>query len=365
MKYTTMSYPHQHAMIQVFEGPGRPLKMVERPLPDDLGIGEIIAKIQLATICGSDLHTIAGHRQEPTPCVLGHEAVGEVVALGNGRPELSIGDRITWTIADSCGHCRPCLEYNLPQKCARLFKYGHASLDDGTGLNGCYASHMVVRGNTHVVKVPDSLPNRVIAPANCALATAVSAVSKLPETLSTVVVQGAGLLGLYTCALLREQGERKVFCSDIQPHRLEKVWQFGGIPIDGRPALYPKNREQIMDAAPDGVDAVLEMAGVAELVPEGVQLLRPGGHYGFVGMVHPNSQLNLTGEQIIRKCLTIFGIHNYNPSHLDQAVRFLDNTQHCYPYASLVSDPFPLMDLTEAIGVAGDRHWFRVAVRDE
>jgi D-arabinose 1-dehydrogenase-like Zn-dependent alcohol dehydrogenase len=163
---------HQpHATIQRFEGAGQPMRAGELPLPTELQPGEVLVKLRLATICGSDLHTVAGHRQEATPAILGHEGVGEIVAIGGGRTGLQPGDRVTWTIADSCGHCLPCTVYGLPQKCDQLFKYGHAALDNGSGLNGCYASHILLRPGTHIVKVPDDLPDALVAPVNCALAT--------------------------------------------------------------------------------------------------------------------------------------------------------------------------------------------------
>lgn len=352
----------ENALIQIFEGAGTPMRTETYPLPLELKAGEVLAKIRLATICGSDLHTVAGHRQEATPAILGHEAIGEVVAVGEGRSLLKPGDRISWTIADSCGHCLPCTRYGLPQKCDHLFKYGHAALDSGTGLNGCYASHILLRSGTHIVNVPDNLPDAVVAPANCALATMVSAVSRLPKNCRSVVVQGAGLLGVYACALLREAGVETIFCVDVQDERLNNIARFGGIPIDGRGAAYSTERKKIVASTRHGVDAVLEVAGVSALVPEGVRLLRPGGSYGFVGMVHPNTALDLTGEQLIRKQLTLFGIHNYAAQHLDEAIAFLSRTHERYPYGDLVSPAYKLHDLNKALDVAKKGNWHRVAV---
>ena len=358
-----MNHQPQSIAVQIFDGADKPLRAADLPLSHRLQPGEVLARIRLATICGSDLHTISGQRAEATPAILGHEAIGEVVAVGEGRFDLKPGDRVTWTIADSCGHCLPCTAYGLPQKCDHLFKYGHAALDNGTGLNGCYASHVVLRPGTHIVRVPDELPDILVAPANCALATMVSAVSHLPENCQTVVIQGAGLLGVYACALLREAGVANVFGVDVQEARLAQFARFGGLPIDGRPDRYPMAREAIGSAAPRGVDAVLEVAGVSALIPEGIRLLRVGGYYGFVGMVHPHSQLELTGEQVIRKHLTLFGIHNYAPQHLDEAVSFLGRTQQRYPYEDLVSPAYPLADLREAIDVAEQGGWHRVSVQ--
>ena len=180
---------------QVFHGPGQPLTLERRDLDFEPAPGEALVAIDLATICGSDLHTIDGTRAEQTPCVLGHEAIGRVVRAGSSR-DLKAGDRVTWSIADSCGDCLPCTAHGLPQKCERLFKYGHASLEDGAGYNGCYASHIVLRPGTHIARVPDKVPDSIAAPANCALATMVHAVEHLPEGLSSVLIQGGGLLGL-------------------------------------------------------------------------------------------------------------------------------------------------------------------------
>jgi threonine dehydrogenase-like Zn-dependent dehydrogenase len=265
------------ATIQIFDGPGQPLRLERRALPERLNEGQVLVSIDLATICLSDLHTVRGRRTEPTPSILKHEAMGRVLRLGSGRPGLATGHRVTWSIANSCGSCAFCTAHRLPQKCVALFKYGHAAINDGTGLNGCYASHIVLRRGTHVVRVPDRLPDRMVAPANCALATAVNAVSHLADSCRTVVIQGAGLLGLYACALLHDRGVPRIYCVDLLEERLVQVPRFGGIPIDGRPERYESSRQQILAGAPDGADAVLETARVALLVPEGVRLLRAAG----------------------------------------------------------------------------------------
>lgn len=349
------------ATALIFDGPGKPLRPAQIPLPTELASGSLLVEIELATLCGSDLHTISGQRTEPTPAILGHEAVGRIVA--GCRSGVAVGDRVTWSIADSCGTCPACTEHRLPEKCHSLFKYGHASLEDGTGLNGCYASHILLRPGTHIARIPDALSDAVAAPANCALATAVNAVSHLPANCRTVLVQGAGLLGIYTCALLRESGVDSIFCLDVQETRLDRVAAFGGIPLNGSPERYPDSRSQIEAVTPHGIDAVVEMAGSADLVPEGVRLLRPGGAYVLVGMVHPDSHLELTGEQIIRKCLTIRGVHNYSPVHLDEAIAFLEKTIDRYPYESLVGPPFSLDELERAVQAARTREHFRVSVR--
>jgi putative phosphonate catabolism associated alcohol dehydrogenase len=350
------------AFAQVFDGPGHPIRLREFPLPDVLGPGETLVALRLATLCGSDLHTIEGRRAEPTPAILGHEGVGEVVRCGSGRDELHTGDRVTWSIADSCGTCSFCTDYDLPEKCDHLFKYGHATTDDGFGLNGTYASHVILRQGTRIVPVPESLSDELVAPANCALATIANVLSHVPVSASSVLVQGAGLLGIYACAWLRDRGVEHVFCADPVPARRELARRFGAEPIDCD-ASSDERQDQIRQAAAHGVDAVLELSGDRLAVMEGVDHIRIGGVYVLAGMVHPDSDLGgLTGERIIRKCLTLRGVHNYSPRHLEAGIAFLDRTAGRFPYTDLVSPPIPLSRFDEALEASAQRRWLRVAV---
>ncbi|WP_044133717.1 zinc-binding dehydrogenase [Verrucomicrobium spinosum] len=349
------------ARVQLFHGPSRSFELHEQVLPKHVGEGEVLVEISLATICGSDLHTIDGRRSAPTPCVLGHEAVGVVVE--SGRQGIVPGTRVTWSLADSCGHCPACASWHLPQKCDHLFKYGHAALNNGSGLNGCYATHIMLRPGTAVLEVPDTLPDAVVAPANCALATVVSALTDLPSHCDSAWVQGGGLLGLYACAWLRHRGVQQVYCSDIQPQRLDLVADFGGLPVLGDDANWSRSRERMHVECPGGVDLVVEVTGSASVVPPGVQMLRPGGMYVWAGMVHPETVLQLTGEAVIRKCLTIRGMHNYSPLHLAKGLSFLESTLHKLPYEKLVSPALPLASLEEAVSLTRSRVWQRVAVK--
>ena len=318
------------------------------PLPAELRPGEVLVQIALATICGSDLHTVDGRRSAPVPCVLGHEAVGHV--LRSARQGIATGQRVTWTLADNCGHCAPCARWRLPQKCEHLFKYGHAAFSDGSGLNGCYASHIVLRPGTQIMPLPSTLPDAIAAPANCALATIVNGLEILPDPCDRVLVQGSGLLGIYACAWLRHRGVHEVFCTDLSSQRLALVAEFGGIPLEP-------------GAAPPSVDLVLEVTGNSAVIPEGVQALRPGGYYLWAGMVHPETKLDLTGEVVLRKCLTLRGVHNYAPQHLAAGLDFLAQNYNRLPFEKLTSPPLPLEQLNEGIELARSRRWQRVAIQ--
>src|SRR5690606_35133037 len=157
------------------------------------------------------------------PQILGHEMVGRVVAMHQPARHLTIGQRITWTINASCGDCERC-ENGYPQKCVRSFKYGH---EQSQRLSGGFASHVVLRAGTGVVPV-GNLPAEVIAPANCATATVAAAITGLQLANKTVLVSGAGMLGLTATAMATELGA-KVTVSDINEERLEQAKLFGAV----------------------------------------------------------------------------------------------------------------------------------------
>jgi threonine dehydrogenase-like Zn-dependent dehydrogenase len=120
--------------------------------------------------------------------------------------------------------------------------------------------------------------------------------------------------------------------------------------------------KELIDQA-NKFDLVIEACGCSDVVKSGIRLLKPGGTYIFVGMVHPQSSFNVTGEQIIRKCLTIKGVHNYDRIDLDNAVKFLSRNINKYPFQSLVSPQlFTLNQLPQAMEIAKTKTYPRVCI---
>jgi threonine dehydrogenase-like Zn-dependent dehydrogenase len=113
-----------------------------------------------------------------------------------------------------------------------------------------------------------------------------------------------------------------------------------------------------------GVDVIVEVSGDASCVSDGIKCIRYGGSYFFIGMVHPTSLLSgVTGEQIIRKCISIKGTHNYAPWDLDASVQFLSDYHDQLPFERLISPPFELQDLTAAVVEAEKKIWPRISVK--
>lgn len=329
--------------------------------------GAILVRVCLSTICGSDLHTLFGRRREPTPLVLGHEIVGEVVALGEGVTQdfsgqpLAVGDRVSWTIMACCGECFFCT-HNLPQKCVALKKYGHRCCDDAPGLFGGYGEHCYLWPGTALFKVPAGLPDEWAAPANCALSTVIHGMEVIGAVSGErVLIQGAGLLGLNVCALLREAGAEMIAVTDVDGGRLAMAKRFGAdVTID----VSNDVGEELRTAGGEhGFDVAYEVCGKAHVVPQALDALRIGGRYLIAGLVTPGSDFRLDGNQVTRKCLTVRGVHNYRPENLGTALQFLADHGKRYPYDEIVGVVYPLKELEAAVDAAASGKFIRVGVR--
>ena len=349
----------------MFDGPGRPLRIERVPLTDPQP-GSILARVRMATLCGSDLHTFTGKRVEPTPIVLGHEITGEVAALGqgvrssaSGHP-LAVGDRISFTIMASCGKCANCLT-DLPQKCASLFKYGHAAFDDEPGLSGGLAEYVYLRPGTAVYHVPDGLSDEQVCPANCALATVLNGLEAVGmQAGDRVLVQGAGLLGLYATALTVARGASETVVTDVDDARLEIAGRFGA----GRVVnVRGMDEDETVDALGRGAfDCGVEVCGNPAAVAPGVRSLALRGRYVIIGLVSAGSCFTIDGDTVARNYLTIKGVHNYAPRHLAEALAFLAKTRARFPYDALIGPAFPLAETQAAFEAALARAAVRVAV---
>jgi putative phosphonate catabolism associated alcohol dehydrogenase len=356
------------ALAAVFTAAGTPLELQRFPLTD-LHANEILVRITFCTVCGSDLHTYQGDRHTPTPTVLGHEILGNIVALGAGTPvdhggeTLAVGDRITWSVAASCSECFYC-ERGVPQKCEQLFKYGHESTAKRHALSGGLAEYCVLAPGTAVVRLPTSLQDAVACPSNCATAT-VAAALRTGELApgESVLVQGAGMLGLTACAMARSQGAHQIIVCDVDAARVRLASRFGATQAITTDDSATAVTAAVSDlTAGRGVDLAVELSGARAAPDAGIPQLRIGGRYVLVGAVFPGQTLSLPSETIVRRLLHIHGVHNYTPNDLVAAVRFLEENQSKYPFEELVGRTFPLDEADAALRWAIETRALRVGV---
>ncbi|MFT7836889.1 zinc-binding dehydrogenase [Saccharothrix sp. BKS2] len=331
---------------------GRPFTLVETATGAP-GPGEVLVRVDLATVCGSDLHTVSGRRPSPEPSVLGHEQVGTVVAVGegdarcvDGAPVVQ-GMRVVWSVTASCGDCDRCAR-GFPQKCRRLRKYGHEPLDDTAPLTGGFATHCVLLPGTAIVAVPGGVPDAVAAPASCATATVTAVIAAAgPLEGRRVLVTGAGMLGVTAVAMASAAGAHVVVV-DPDPARREQALRFGAA--------------EIGDRTPADVDVALELSGKPVAVDACLRSLAVGGTAVLAGSVSPGEPVALDPERVVRGLHTVVGVHNYRPVDLQDAVRFLAAHHRTHPFAELVAGRFGLGEVDAAFEAARTEGAMRQAV---
>jgi len=355
--------------MAVFSAPGRSIEMAEVAMPTPQ-TREILVSVACCTLCRSDLHTHSGRRVEPTPAVLGHEIVGRVLAFGPETPRtdsagnpIDVGSRVSWSVAVGCGACFFCT-HELPQKCERPFKYGHQRLSIDRPHGGGLADFVLLVPGTVIHRVPDELIDAVAALANCATATAVAVLRAGGSAAGrSVLVLGAGVLGLTACAMARAQGASSVLVSDPMPAARERAKRFGAThTFPGDSDLINQVREA---TAGRGADLVLELAGAADTVRAALTAARVGGRVVLAGTVAPVGTVPLDPEQAVRRMLTIHGVHNYHPDDLGDALAFLAGPGRKYPWADLVAAHYPLSKVERAFADAHAQPGVRVAVTPE
>lgn len=337
----------------IFEKPNTPLVKAEAELPK-IEAGELLVKINYATLCGSDLHTFCGFRQEPCPTILGHEIVGTVEEISAAHPQvddagktLQVGDLVTWTVFAS-DPSTPNYNPEVPQKNAGLYKYGHRQLTETDSFHGGLASHTILRPNTCIRILPKDINLGVAATINCAIATSAGAIRLVGSIANqTVLVSGMGLLGLATVAMCKEMGAKNIIVSDIDDKRLALAKRFGA-----SHTINSKTQELAGITTELGVDRFIDMSGSPDAMEAGIDALQLNGRAVFVGAVFKQRKTGIDAEQIIRKLITIKGLHNYNYNDFSVAVDFIVENWKKYPFSEMIEKDFPLEEINDAFQYA-------------
>ncbi len=359
-----------HGRLALFDAPGEPFRLEERSVRA-LRPGEILVRNTYTTICGSDLHTYCGLRQEPCPTVLGHEIVGEVVQLHPTHSGIDLlgetlrpGDRVTWTIFSSNPQSPYALR-GMPQKGDDLYKYGHVRVSGEEVFHGGLAEYCVLKAHTGILKLPGNMPAAVAATINCSVSTVAGALRMAGDVRGkNILITGMGHLGITCAAMCREAGAAWIAAADIAERRLDDAASFGAdvaLNMQGDHAVMHQIIRERTDGR--GIDVVFDMSGSPDAMEFGLSCLGIGGCAVWIGAVFNTRPLQVNPENVIRKLLTIKGLHNYNFDDFRYAFDFMRRNWEKYPFGSVVEKEFPLEAANEAFEYALANKPLRVGVR--
>lgn len=354
---------------------GGPFEIREYPLPD-VEPGAILARVIMSPVCGSDVHVFKGEHalqkiSKGNPRLLGHEAIARVFRLGRdvktdylGRP-LREGDRITASIIQPCGQCSTCLS-GLAQ-CLNRFRF-KTSPEEFPHFSGTFAEYYYIRPGQWVYKVPEGLSDEAVAPVNCALSTVTYALSQVGIGFgASIVIQGAGGLGISAAALSKDMGAAHVIVVEKNLERLKVARDFGADEVIGM-EQYPSAEERVAKVREltggRGVELVIELTGNPDGIPEGMKMLGPGGTYLLVGMV--SGKITFKGEmdssEFVFQSKKLWGCASYRPWVIPKVFDFLLRTKDRYPFDKLISHKFGLGEIERAMKLADEGKVTRAAI---
>ena len=354
-----------HAAAVVLREFNAPLTVESASVPTP-GPGAVVARVDLAGVCGTDVHLHHGQLPIPLPVVLGHEGVGRVWRLGQGATTdfsgnpLREGAAIAWSSNIPCGHCYWCVVAGERTLCETRKVYGvNQRFDEFPSLSGGWAEAIYLQPGSAIFRLPDDLaPEHVIA-LGCAGPTAVHGVIEVAGITAgdTVVVQGSGPVGVAAAMYAHLAGASRVILVGGPAGRLQLAREIGVGDVHVDIFEIPDADERVrlvLDATPGrrGADVVLECAGVPEAVIEGWEMARRGGTFLALGQYTDRGAVPLNPHVITRKQLRIVGSWGFAEKHYLGHIRALPRLAGRFDLARLITR-YQLEDAGKALADMG------------
>jgi threonine dehydrogenase-like Zn-dependent dehydrogenase len=349
----------------------------EYPLPEP-GPGAVLVKMELSGICGTDKHTYQGYttqyagtgtpRRIPFPIIQGHENVGTVAAIGGGGVytdfegvPLKVGDRVVVGANVVCGQCYYCRGDFPYYYCERMVDYGNnMSAADPPHLFGGWSQYLYVVPGSFLVRVPDELPTEV------AVLTEIMAVtvgldrakqfSAVPNEAflfdDSVVVMGVGPLGMCFLMKARMLGAGTIIAVDLSAYRLDMAKRLGADHIINAAETTVADRLAAVRELTRGrgADVVVECAGVPQVIPESLDMLRMGGMLVEAGNFSDLGEVAISPHRhLCSKNVRIIGVGGEEGASYGPSMRQLTRYMRYYPLREFVSHRYGLDEVNAAM----------------
>lgn len=280
----------------VYDAPGA-FSVREVPVPEP-GPGEVRLAVEMAGMCGTDVHIDAGGFFSRYPLTPGHEIVGRVDALGDGVTSLARGERVVADNTVLCGHCAPCRR-GEPLFCANFYSLG-------VNGPGGFADCVVVRAEKCFAAGDLDLGTAVMAEPTACVVHGLDVLDLRPG--ADVLVFGAGPTGLVLAQLLAHGGAARVTVAAPTARKLDLARSYGtDVTVEIDRSDPARALPVLRAAAPDGYDVVVDATGAASVVEICLGLVRDGGTFFVYGMADEQLSVPLHPYEVFRRELTIKG----------------------------------------------------------
>jgi threonine dehydrogenase-like Zn-dependent dehydrogenase len=324
---------------------------VERPR---VGFGEVVIRVTLTTICGTDLHIVCGEYPVKAGLIIGHEPVGVVEELGPGVTGYNIGDRVLVGAITPCGQCRTCLSGQLSQ-CGH--GAGYEALGGwrfGNTINGAQAEYLLIpHAQANLAKIPDELADeQVVLLADIASTGFSGAESGGVKIGDSVVVYAQGPIGLCATVGARLMGSSLVIGIDGDENRLRMARELGAdVVLDYREV---DTVAEVKRLTGGGADVAIEALGTQETFENCLRALRPGGVLSSLGVYSGKLQMPYDAFAA--------GIGDYRivttlcPGGKERMRRLMEMVRHKrVDLTPLLTHTFTLDQIAEAYKLFGER----------
>lgn len=273
-------------------------EVLDAPRPE-ISDDEVLIRVQACGICGSDIHGADGSsgRRQP-PIIMGHEASGEIAEVGAAVTDWQVGQHVAFDSMLYCGECEAC-KSGRTNLCPDRRVIG-VSCDDYR-RDGAFAEFVKLPARV-LFKMPDGLSFEEAAFGE-PVAVAMHAVRQVGiKGGETVLVIGAGLIGLLVVQALKAAGAARVFCTDLDEKRLALAKTLGA-----DEAWQPGETNEAVKQLTEGfgADVVMEVVGIEPTIKQAIACVRNGGAVGCVGNLAPNVEMPL--QQVVTREITLFG----------------------------------------------------------
>jgi L-iditol 2-dehydrogenase len=347
-------------LAAVMTAPRAPIELRRFPRPD-LPPGGALLRTERSEVCGTDVHLWHGRLAGvPYPIIPGHVSAGILDAARgpitgiDGAP-IREGDRVVFfDVHRTCGRCRACTVHRTPTRCAARRVYGITD-SANEGLFGGWSQAIYLEPGVAMARLPASVALDDYIGGGCGLLTAVHIAERAEIRLGdAVVVQGTGAVGLCAIALARLAGASKVIALGAPADRLDLARRMGAdVTLDISATSAAQRLERVLEETQgEGADVVLEAAGAAAAIPEGLDLARVGGRYVIAGHYTDVGDATINAHrQINRKHLEIRGCWGSEPRHFLRAISILERHPDI-PFRAIGAKTYGLAALNEALADA-------------